>query len=81
MRNCLINKFILEPIKPEWRDDDFEYGVCTRIKSDGDSVQENNLCPDPLECEQRHDKYVCSCGRNKYLDEKENRCCEFWWIK
>ncbi len=78
MMNYLTNKLILEPIKPEWQNDNFEYGVCTRIKSNGDPVQENGLCPASLKCEARQDKYVCSCGRDKYLDEKTNSCCKYF---
>jgi len=74
--NYLINKLILEPITPQWINDNFEYGVCTRIDSNGVPVQESGLCPYPLTCQSRQDKYVCSCGLDRYLDEQSNACCK-----
>jgi hypothetical protein len=75
-----INKFLLEPIQPKWENDVLEYGVCTRINSQGQPVQENGLCPKFLTCQPRQDKFVCSCGRGKYLDEARNSCCKYLMI-
>jgi hypothetical protein len=77
MINYSANQFILGPITPTWINDNFEYGVCTRIKSNGQSGTEPGLCPSPLTCQQRQDKYVCSCGLDQYLDESSNLCCKF----
>ncbi len=65
-----INSF-LEPIKPD------EYSLCTHIDSNGKPIRNDGLCPAPLKCEARQDKYVCSCGFDKYFDEKSNDCCEY----
>ncbi|CAF1080374.1 unnamed protein product [Rotaria sordida] len=64
-------------IIPIWENDNFEYGVCTRIDSNGQHIPENGLCPWPLTCQPRQDKYVCSCDHNKYLDENNNTCYYF----
>jgi hypothetical protein len=77
LTNYLRNQVILEPIKPEWKDDHFEYGVCTHIDSNGKPTQDDGLCPTPLKCEARQDKYVCSCGRDRYLDEETNFCRKY----
>ncbi|CAF3827316.1 unnamed protein product [Rotaria sp. Silwood1] len=65
------------PIIPKWENDNFEYGVCTRITSNGSPIEEHGLCPSPLSCQPRQDKYVCSCGHNKYWDESNNTCYYF----
>ncbi|CAF4481714.1 unnamed protein product, partial [Rotaria sp. Silwood2] len=64
-------------IIPKWQNDVFEYGVCTHINSTRLPIQGNDFCPLLLNCEERQDKYVCSCGRNKYLDESNGRCYYF----
>ncbi|CAF1046954.1 unnamed protein product, partial [Adineta ricciae] len=64
-------------IAPQWDDDNFEYGVCTRIDSRGNPQEESGLCPAPLSCQQRRDKYVCSCGRDQYLSENGTSCFHF----
>jgi hypothetical protein len=66
MLNYLIDKLILEPIQPQWQGDAFEYGVCTSIDSNGESVKQSGWCPHPLTCQDRQDKHVCSCGRDQY---------------
>ena len=40
----------------------------------GRAVEEGGLCPHPLKCQARRDKYVCSCGPNRYLNEKNKSC-------
>ncbi|CAF3000410.1 unnamed protein product [Rotaria socialis] len=55
-------------IERQWISEHFEYGICTRIKSDAVAQGPiNALCPPPLQCRANGDKYVCSCGPNKFL--------------
>ena len=70
-------QWISEPIQPIWIDDHIEYGVCTHIDSNGKPIQNHDLCPEPLTCEARQDKHVCSCGIDKYLDEEKKACCKY----
>ncbi|CAF0941777.1 unnamed protein product [Adineta steineri] len=66
------------PITPKWQNDAFEYGVCTRINSRGVPLGVDGLCPPPLTCQARQDKFVCACsGRSQYLDESNNTCYHF----
>ena len=77
----MIHDSILESIVPEWDDDNFEYGVCTGIDSHGNPQQESGLCPAPLSCQLRRDKYVCSCGRDQYLSENGTSCCKYLYFR
>lgn len=70
------NDFILEPIVPRHFDDQPEYGVCTRINSHGDPVQEHGICPIPLLCKAQTDKHVCLCDQDQYFDENKRVCCK-----
>ncbi|CAM4776996.1 unnamed protein product [Rotaria magnacalcarata] len=55
-------------IERQWISEHFEYGICTRIKSDEVAQGPiSELCPPPLQCRANGDKYVCSCGPNKFL--------------
>ena len=55
--------------------DAYEYGVCTRINSQDIATGDNGLCPEPLTCEARQDKHVCSCGRDKFRDLDDPTQC------
>lgn len=80
-----IHIYHLGRITPKWENNVFEYGVCTRINSQGQAREERDICPWPLSCQPRQDKYVCSCGQDKYLDEANNTCRKYsnvvkWFI-
>ncbi|UJR14617.1 hypothetical protein I4U23_001611 [Adineta vaga] len=64
-------------IEPEWKGDNFEYGVCTRIDSQGSRQDESGLCPSPLTCQLRRDKSICSCGLNQFLADDNTKCYLF----
>lgn len=67
-------KYLLESIVPQWVNNEFEYGVCTRINSNGRPLEEHDLCPQPLHCQPRRDKYICSCGLQRYLNDNRTAC-------
>ena len=59
----------------EWINMFFEYGVCTRVNSLDQTEPESGLCPDPLRCEGRQDKHICSCGRGQFRDINDPTQC------
>jgi hypothetical protein len=65
---------IIGKVERQWISEYFEYGLCTRITSN-DIVQSSNrdlLCPSHLKCLANGDKYVCSCGLNKFFEQRSN---------
>ncbi|UJR32135.1 hypothetical protein I4U23_019603 [Adineta vaga] len=67
-----------EKIQRTWADDVLEYGSCTRITSNDQAFAENGLCPQPLTCRAREDKYVCSCGKDKFVDMDNSTQCVYF---
>ncbi|CAF3513440.1 unnamed protein product [Rotaria socialis] len=61
--------------QPKWINNMLEYGVCTRITSNDNAISVAGLCPEPLTCEARKDKHVCTCGRGKFLDLNDPSQC------
>ncbi|CAF0949210.1 unnamed protein product [Adineta ricciae] len=64
-------------IEPKWESSVLEYGSCTRINSRYRANREDGLCPQPLTCQDREDKYVCSCGKDKFLDSSNSEQCVY----
>lgn len=66
----MTNLSFIETIERTWISEYFEYGICTRINSEDLAQSPNNaLCPPPLQCLANGDKYVCSCGLNRFLEK------------
>ena len=67
--------FLIVKIQPNWINDVYEYGLCTRITSRDTAISVSGICPEPLRCEERKDKHVCSCGKDKFRDlDDPNQC-------
>ena len=74
-------RFSLEKIERTWINSVYEYGLCTRINSLDAAFSENGLCPEPLRCEGRQDKYICTCGRGRFRDlDDPNQCGKRWLV-
>jgi hypothetical protein len=67
---CPIGK-----IDRQWINDVYEYGLCTRINSRDEATGEDSLCPEPLKCEAKIDKHVCSCGKDQFRDLDDPSQC------
>jgi hypothetical protein len=65
----------IEKIPRDWIDNVYEYGLCTQINSRDEAISQNGLCPEPLKCEANNDKYVCSCGKDKFRDLDDPTQC------
>jgi hypothetical protein len=72
--------FLVKIERGDWINDIFEYGLCTRITSSDTSVPAHSLCPQPLKCQARRDKYVCSCGINQFRDIDDPTRCGMYII-
>lgn len=60
------------PIEVGTRRDVIEYGVCTRVVSDGAANGFQGLCPKPTNCVAARDKHICSCGVDQFVDVVNN---------
>ena len=67
---------LIEKIEPkEYINKYLEYGLCTQIDSDDSATAQDGVCPAPLTCQARNDKYVCSCGMDKFRDLDNSSQC------
>ncbi|CAF3487239.1 unnamed protein product [Rotaria sp. Silwood1] len=69
---------IKNKIQRNWQDDIYEYGLCTRINPQELAIGVNGLCPEPLICEERRDKHICSCGKDKFRDLDDPSQCVYY---
>ncbi len=61
----------IEKIEAKWISEYFQYGICTRIRSDGFTAVQNPqlLCANGLDCLPVGDKNICSCGQDRFLEQ------------
>jgi hypothetical protein len=71
----------LAKIQLNWINDVFEYGICTIVTSRDSTLPQNGLCPEPLKCEARDNKHVCTCGKDKFRDVNNASLCGRWPLR
>lgn len=65
----------LGKIQPKWKDNMYEYGLCTQIDSRDGVIAQRGVCPEPLKCEVKVDKHICTCGKDKFIDLDNSTKC------